>query len=353
VPLLGARYRDPAHREAFVRQMIGRLKVFPYVESVGVGPPPLVGGRGEGLREGFSSIVNFRDTTRTGSPSTTIWVKHVDPGYFDTYGIRVRSGRGFLATDDSSGPAVAVLNSTAARLLYHDRAAIGQSLSLRGLSRRGGQRTQVVGLIDDVLQRDVTIEANAEVLLPAAQQEAPAVLPTIAVRTSASPALTIASVKRALQETDPELAATRLESMVSVIDSSLARQTFLLSLLGVFAGLALVIAVVGLYAVVSHLVAARQMEIGTRLALGAQRNHVLRLVLGEGAVVLMVGVGIGITGALMLGRLLERFIFEVTPHDFTTLTLAPLVLASAAFLAMYLPARRASAVDPIITLRGE
>jgi putative ABC transport system permease protein len=353
VPLFGSEYRIEGRRARLYQQFGDRVRALPGVTAVGFGPPPLVGGRGESLREGFNMIFSHADSTGGERSSTTVFVKHIDAEYLDTYRIRLRAGRAFQPSDDSTGQRVAILSATAARRFFHDRDAIGQSLTLRVFTRGGQQAPVVVGVVDDVLQRDLTMEANPEVFLPLAQQPSIDGLPTVAVRTASATAPLIVALRQVLRDIDPQLAASRLEPMQAIIDASLERHAFLLLLLAVFAGLGLALSAIGLYAVISYLVTQRTLEIGIRMALGAQRHNVFGLVLREGALLTITGLAIGIAAALALSRLLAGFLFDVQPHDATTFVVAPTALAIVALLATMVPARRAAGVDPARAMKAE
>lgn len=210
----------------------------------------------------------------------------------------------------------------------------------------------VVGIVDDVLQRDVALSSNPEVFLAVAQQP-PVRAAMLAVKSSAPPAATIAAIQSTLRQIDPSLAATRLESMESVVEASLARFTFVQRLLTLFAGVGLVLAVLGLYAIISYLVIQRTTEIGVRIALGARERHVFEIVVGEAAVLTAIGVIIGLPLTLALTRLLSSFLFNVKPDDVAAIVGSPIVLAFVALGAASMPARRASRVDPAKTLRQD
>jgi putative ABC transport system permease protein len=352
VPLSGADYRVPGKRDRFIRELDQRVRSLPGVQHVGFGPPPLVGGRGEGLSEGYNMIMMHFDTVDGRRRRTTVFVKHIDPGYLDAYGIRLRSGRALDAQDDQAAPRVALLSATAARLYFPDRDPVGQTLDFPLFRRIPVPPVRVVGVVDDVLQRDLTMEANPEIFFPIAQHALDN-RPTVAVRTSGPTAPLIAALRRVLRDIDPEAAASRLEPMQDVIDASLSRHAFLLLLLGIFAGLGLVLSAIGLYAVISYLVMQRTLEIGIRMALGAQRSDVLGLVLREGVLLTATGLLIGISAALALTRFLSSFLFEVQPRDITTFAAAPIALSIIAMIAAVVPARRAAAVDPAIAMRAD
>jgi predicted permease len=352
LPLWGARFRDGTYGNEVTRRFVERVRAFPATRTVAVGPAPLVGGRGEGLREGFDMVFSYRDTTKRDTPWQTVWLKWVDPGYFTTYGVRVRTGRALSNQDDAPGARVAVINERAARLFFGDRNPIGQSLPMRMFKDSGAAR-QVVGVIGDELQRDVSIEAAPEILAPAAQRSYAAAMPTIAVRSSDDSRKVVADLQAALRATDPELAAARLEPMTTIVNRSLATHRLLVLMLASFGVLAVLIAVVGVYGLMAYLVAQREHEMGVRLALGAQRSNVLGMVLSEGGRIVATGVIAGLALAAGAGRLIASVAFDVRAADVATFVTVGGVLALAAIAAVFVPARRAANLDPATTLRAE
>jgi putative ABC transport system permease protein len=349
--LLSPEYRGTGRGEILMREVLSRARALPGVRGVAIGPPPLVAGRRDGVREGFNLLFSVRNPANPEN-TPTVWVKHVDHGYADVYRVRLRAGRLFSASDDSAAPKVAILTASAVKVFFPDRDPLNQVLNQRALTRGGVPAPVVVGVVDDILQRDLAMGAHPEVLLPAAQQPSASWAHTVSVRSTAPPEVIIGALRQILKSLDPTLPATRLQSMQSVVDASLRRHEFLVRLLGAFAALGLALSLIGLYAVVSYLVTQRTLEIGVRMALGAQRSDVLRLVLREGAVLIAVGLGVGVPAAIAFGKVLAGFLFEVKPTDAATLVTATLSLALVALVAAWVPARRASGIDPASTLRS-
>ncbi len=344
------RYETTSSARRLFDDLEERLRGLPGVQEVTFGEAPLVAGTQDGVREGFSMIFSIRRAGQD-SANTVMWANYVDAGYLATFHIPLLAGRGILATDDSTAPAVAVVTASAARILFGTDQAVGRALDHVPPNMSRGRDITVVGVVRDVRQRDVAVPAVPEVLLPVAQQDVLLRRGSIALRTTGDPDGLIRSVRRLLREVDPDLATTRLTTMQSVVDASLAPRRFLLLLMGAFAALAMALAVLGLYAVVSYLVARRTQEIGVRMALGATRADVRRLVLGEGARLVAIGIAVGAPAAYVLSQVLTNFLYEVEPHDGFTFAVAPLALAAAALLASWGPARRATRVDPASTLR--
>jgi predicted permease len=352
VPMSGAQTRDEGWRQRFTTDLRERIGALPGVKSVGFGPAPLVGGRGDGLREGFNTILYEQDSVQGERKTVLIFVKHVDPGYYATYGLRLRSGRWLETTDGPTSPAIAVLSASAAKRYFPSGDPIGRTLEQPAFKRMEMTPPIVVGVVDDVLQRDLAIDASPEIYLAVAQQRLTP-MPTVAVRVDGATAPIVAALRAVLRDIDPSLATSRLQPMEEIIQASLQRHTFLLLLLGIFAGLGLVLAGIGLYAVISYLVTQRTLEIGIRMALGAQRGDVLALVFREGAFLTVVGLAIGLAAAFAATRLLTSFLFEVQAHDVVTFAFAPIGLALVASVASLIPARRAATVDPVRAIRAD
>jgi hypothetical protein len=303
------------------------------------------------VREGFNTIMGYADSA-TGA-AAVVWVKAIDAGYLTTYRIRLAAGRDFRAADDSLAPRVAILNSAAVRLFFGSNKALDQTLplNLRFSRERNPPPVRVVGLVGDVLQRDLAIETVPEVYLPAAQTPVASVL--LAVRSTGPARNVVLALRQAIREIDPHVAATRLESMDDVVSASLARHTFLLYLLSVLSGLGIALSVIGLYAVVSYLVSQRTFEFGLRIALGAQSHNIFGLVLREAALLVGLGLVVGVPAALGLSKFIAAFLYEVKPHDVVTFATVPVLLCVVAFAAAYQPAQRAVRLDPAKTLRAD
>jgi putative ABC transport system permease protein len=331
---------------------VDRLRALPSTRTVGIGPAPLVGGRGEGLREGFDAIFTFVDTVTRRPPGQTVWLKWVDPGYFATYGVRIRAGRLLTANDDPSNERVVVISKRASKLFFGDRNPLGQTLPHQ-IPIDSLKVARVVGVIDDELQRDLSIDAAPEILAPIAQARRPSPNPTIAVRSTDAPSKVVADLRAALRATDPQVAAARLEPMTAIINRSLATHRLLVGMLASFGVLAVLIAVVGVYGLVAYFVAQREHEMGVRLALGAQRANVLAMMLAEGGRIVLLGVAVGWALAIGAGRLIASVAFDVHPANITTFVCAGGVLAIVAMAAVFVPSRRAATLDPAMTLRAE
>jgi putative ABC transport system permease protein len=269
------------------------------------------------------------------------------PGFFDAIGQRLVAGRGIAPTDDSAAVQVVIVNRRFAETMYPGGGAIGRRI----FSWRDERvAREIVGIVDDVRFGGVADTTRPVVYVPFAQDVYGAV--TVAVRTTGDPAALTAPVRRALAALDPEIAMARVRTMEAVKAESVAGQRFNALLLGAFAGLAALLAAVGLYGLLSYSVTQRARELGVRLALGATRGAVLRIVLGRSLRLVAVGSALGLAGALGLTRVLRSLLFETEPTDPLTLAGVTALLAGVALLASYLPARRAARMDPASTLRA-
>jgi predicted permease len=343
------RYPDEPSRRRLFERIEERLRAEVDVLHVGLGPLPLVAGLGDGVSDGFDIIMNMTGQRALGA----FWVKFVTPGYLEALRIPLRAGRPIEVGDHTDGPPVVVINEAAARLLFEGE-AVGRTIANTNPDLSRGRPLTVVGVVAAVRQRDVTEPAAPELFVPLAQQVGTESRQrTIVARTAGNPRDLLPVVRRIVRDIDPELATMRLTTMQTVVDESLVQYRFLMQLTGAFSALALVLAVVGLYAVVSYLVSQRQQEIGVRLALGAQRRQIVALVLTEGLWLVAGGIVVGVPAAFAFSRLSADMLYEVEPHDVQAFVAAPVVLAAVAVLAVILPALRASRLDPVRTMRVE
>lgn len=281
---------------------------------------------------------------------------HVIAGdYFKAVGIRLLAGRVFDSSDDDSSRATIIINSVVARQLFgSESAALGRQIRAMFEFTRSRPPRTVVGVVDVVKQMSVDEEPRPQVYVPLAQFTYPGL--TLVVRTAESVRDTrplLSQVKREVSAVDPLTTVKDARSLEDVVSSSMARQRFSMTLIGVFAVLALVLAIVGLYGVLALIVGQRRREIGVRLALGAQPGTVIRMILGEGAVMAAVGVGLGLAGALALTGVLKTLLYDIEATDLWTFSGAAVLVAAVAMAATYVPARRAARVDPKTALLGD
>jgi len=269
----------------------------------------------------------------------------VDVGYFSTIGVALRAGRDFVAADRAGTVSVAIVNETMATKYWPDQDPIGRRFRFD----TDTQPREIVGFVKTIKYQTIGEAPQPAVYVPLSQNYADAMV--LYVRSAGNPASTLQTVERELRAIDPEMPLENGATVVDVLDQSLWMMKLATGLLGVFGALALALASVGLYGVMAHTVGQRQREIGLRLALGADRAAVLRLVLTEAGALVAIGVAIGLACSAMASRGLASLLFGLSPIDPVAFGGASLLLAAVAFLAGYLPARRASRLDPVIALR--
>jgi predicted permease len=276
---------------------------------------------------------------------------YVAPGFFETLGLPLVAGRDFTPSDASEAPKVAVVNEVFARYFFKDQSPVGRRFGL-GRRKDKGYDVEIVGVVRDGKSASLREEPRRFVYVPFTQEPAVGGL-TYYVRSSVEPASFGAELRAAVARVDATLPVTRLKTMRAQIGESLFVERMVALLSGAFGLLATVLAAIGLYGVMSYAVAMRTREIGLRVALGADRSQVLRLVLREVAVLAVLGVGLGLPGGYGLGRLIESQLFGLSSRDPLTFGAATLALLATAFAAGLVPALRAARVDPMTALRYE
>jgi predicted permease len=260
--------------------------------------------------------------------------------------IPLREGRSFAPTDIATALPVIVVSRSLAERSWPGESAVGKRIRL--FTERP---LEVVGVVEDLRLTSLIAPVEPTIYIPLAQFGYPAM--SIVVKVAGDPLAIVPAMRRELRAVDPLLPLEEIRTMEAVLDASLAQRRFGMLLLGFFAVSALALVVIGLYGVIAYGVAQRTHEIGIRTALGASRWDVLRLVLGEGARVTAIGVGLGLAGALVLSRVLGRMLHEVSAVDPMTLGVVTMLLVVTALVASWMPARRAMSVEPVQALRGE
>jgi len=341
------RYRTPAQTDAFYQQLLGQMRALPGVQSVGatsilplsgVSAPPS----------------NFEIEGRAPAPGQVPphgdrWAVTAD--YFQTMQIPLLRGRAFTESDQAESQPVAIIDESMARQHWPDENPIGKRLSFQRDPQGNPVWREIVGLVGHVKPGSLEREARGQCYVPHRQLSAGGMF--LVVRTAHEPASLAASVRNVIRQADAELPVFRVTTMEQLVAASLAQRRFTLAAFGLFAGVALLLAAVGLYGVLAYVVAQRTHEIGVRLALGAQSGDVLRLIVGQGMELALAGLLIGLGGALALTRLLQPLLFGVRATDPMTFGGIALLLLLVAFLACWIPARRATKVDPLTALRHE
>jgi putative ABC transport system permease protein len=344
-------YEQPERVEAFVAAVEERLAALPGVVRVGaIFGLPLSGfDFSISMMSVDAQVLDEQEQARRPSPQMRI----VTPGYFDAMGIPLRGGRGISDLDRAGDPPVVVVSETAGRLIFGGADPIGHRFELGtrmglGRGRVGGE---VIGVVGDV--RDAALRAPPRPLIYAVHRQFPVGFLQVAVRTAGDPLALAEPARQAVAAVDPNVPVYRVRSLEGLLGASVSQARFMTLVLGLFATIALVLAAVGIYGVIAYAVAQRTRELGIRLALGARAADILWLVLRQGIILGGLGAALGLAGALVATRALERLLYQVTPSDPTTFTLGTLGLLAVALVATYLPARRAAGVDPVEALRHE
>jgi putative ABC transport system permease protein len=291
-----------------------------------------------------------------GRPSAVIdYYQLVMGDYFATMGIPIVTGRGFERTDVASQGKVAIVNETLARRIWKGQNPIGQRLRPRGGAFGVGEDDwhTVVGVAKDVRQRGVERPPGTELCVSLDQHGVAPPSMNVVMRTTLPPGALSRTVEGVVREVDAAVPVVRLRDMDSVFEESIRRPRLLAQLLAAFAGLALLLAAIGTYGVLSYMVTERRREIGIRVALGAARSHVLAQVMKQGLQVTALGVAIGLAGALAVNRLIASLLFGVRPTDTATIGFVIAAITAVALIASWLPAWRASRLDPNAVLRDE
>ena len=341
-------YKNP-DRLRFATTLQQRLASLPGVQSASLagGLPPL-----RRINANDTEIEGYQRTPDGPAQNVDYW-NVVGNDYFKTMKIHTVAGRTFEPADDGdSAQRVVVVNQALARRFWQGN-PIGRRVN-PGFANPKVWST-IVGVVEDTKNAGMDKPAAPELYLQAHQvaQFGLSTNMNFVVRTDGDPQTLAGSIRGAVREADPSLPVYGLRPMSEVVARSMVQPRFLSLLLATFAGIALFLAAIGIYGVMTYAVAQRTQEIGVRMALGAQRLHVLRLVFGQGFVLLAIGTAIGLGGAFALTRLMHSLLFEVAPTDPLTYSTVVVLLAVVALFACYIPARRATRVDPLVALRYE
>jgi len=338
--------RLPRDDRTFFPRSLQRVRALPGVRSAALVSQLPISGRGIGAW--FNRIDR---PLPPGTNPTGEAYRVVTPEYFETMGISLRRGRGIQTTDTRDAPVV-VVNEALVRKYYRGEDPLGKPVYLGAPDNRLFNQAPIVGVVSDTRDAGLGSDPLPTVYIPLA------VIPgwpsfSYVLRTQQEPNALIVAARSAIRELDPTLPVRNVESMDEVLATAVAPARWSTTLLGVFAGVALVIAVLGVFGVLSFVVTQRARELGIRIALGAAPAQVRRLVVARGVALVLAGVALGIVGAVALTRFMGALLFGVTPTDPATYVAVAVILVGAALLASYLPARRATRVDPILALRAE
>ena len=350
--LLRVQYQLPASRypqsmaafphfpelSGFHRELIRRVEAIPGVVSASVsanGP----------LEAGFTNSFVIVGREAEAEHQAEIYIRSVSPSYFPTAGVALRRGRLLSDQDDATAPAVLLINESGARRYFPDGNAVGQQLRFWGQARR------IVGVVADEKFEGPGAETPPAVYPPLWQ--VPFATVSLLVRTHADPMAVLPQVRAAVRNLDPQVALYGVTTMDEALSQSIGKQRFTMRLLGAFALLALVLAMIGVHGTLSYAVTQRSREMGIRMALGAQRGAVRRLIVRQGMRLSFLGIAAGLVGALAATRLLRTLLYGLTSTDLVTYAVVTSVIAIVSALASFLPARHATRIDPAITLRTE
>jgi putative ABC transport system permease protein len=345
IALSDAEYSKPEQIRSFYSGLLDRIQKLPGVRSAGAASLiPLSGQSSSGTLTIDSQSVPMEDT----EPEADQRV--VTPGYFQAMGISLVRGRFFEDRDSDTAPPVAIVDESLAQLFWPNQDPIGKRVHPGGRGPSTSWVT-VVGVVRHVRNRTLEARSRVEVYWP--QNQRPSGAMTLAILTSGNPMSLAPTIQREVAAIDPDLPIYRVRTMTEVMGDSVARRKLALILLAVFACVALLLASVGIYGVTSYVVTQRQREIGLRMALGAGRGQVLRLMIRQGMGTILAGLGIGMLLALLLTRLIGGMLFAVRPADPLALGGAAILLMLVALFAIFIPARRASRINPMQALRYE
>jgi predicted permease len=345
VGLPPGQYPDPEARSRFVERLLAELKTVPVIEASATSDGvPLNGSRSGSPYarvDGNPLPLNQRPLGLT---------RAVSPGFLKTFGIPLLAGRDFDERDGVDKPQVVLLSKSTAQRLFPNEDPLGKRIFF-GTDNNTGLPAEVVGVVGDVRSLRLDRANDVEFYRPWPQRSGPFFWVT--VRTAVKPEAAAGMVRSALNKLDPGLPIIQPNTMNQIVDESLGQRRLTMTLLGVFAGIALVLAMVGIYGAVAYTVEQRTGEIGVRMALGAQTADVLRLVVRQGMTPVVIGLVLGLAAALALGQLLTAQLYEVSANNPALLGATSITLAVVALLACLIPARRASLVNPIEALRTE
>jgi putative ABC transport system permease protein len=342
VSLVSPRYDDPRRRESFFRELQERTQSAPGATSAGfISELPL---SGEG-NDTFFTITERPPANPNENEDADFRVVAGD--YFGAMRIPLLAGRNFESQDASEDRQVLVVNEPFAKKFFPHESAIGKHVKLFEGKSQFAIR-EIVGIVGGNKHFALQESLRPEMFIPDSHMRM-----SVVVRGAGDPAALATAVRQALHQIDPDEATSTFRTMTDVVSSSAANDRFNTLLLGAFGAIALLLTAAGIFGVLSYLVTQRTQEIGLRMALGAQQADVLRVIVGHGLRLMLVGLGIGVAGALIVTRWMSSVLFGVKPTDPLTFTVVAIVLGAVAFLASYIPARRAMRVDPMVALRYE
>ena len=341
-----SKYPGRVERAAFFRQLLERVGSLPGVESAGLTTSLPLTSKGNAL-----------GITVEGRPEPPpdeipiIVTRVINPDYFRTMSIPLLQGRIFSEQDREDGAFVVIIDEAMARKLWPDEDPLGKRIKMGGYNSTSPWRS-VVGVVKEVRQFELDAAPRPQMYVPFPQT---AVFPPqdLVLRTSGDPLSMVSAVRSAVWAIDKDQPVSTVRTMEDIMAASVAKQRFNMLLLGIFAVVALILAAVGIYGVMSYLVTQRTREIGLRMALGAQRSDVLKLVVGQGLKLVAIGVALGLFAAFALTRYMSSLLFGVSATDPVTFIIISVTPVAIALLASYIPARKATRIDPMRALHYE
>ena len=336
-------YREPFQQSQFATALLDRLKNVPGVEAVGISSAiPLVSVVDVGIRFQRPGIAD------TGpGPGTTANYYKITPEYLRVLQIPLIRGRLITEQDMATSPPVVLINETMARRFYADEDPIGKRLDISGPT----YMREIVGIVGDIKQESLRTPTPPQVYEPFAQKPGPTI--KVLLRARSNPIHLAGTVRQEVRAIDSGQPISDALPMEEIVARSLTRDRFSVFVLGAFACLALILAAVGLYGVVAYIVTQRTNEIGVRIALGAEPRGIQRLVVFQSLRMVLIGLGLGLAGAIAMTGILRSLLYEVQPRDPVTFAVVTLMLVVVALAAAFLPARRAARIDPVLALRAE
>ncbi|HKY06125.1 MAG TPA: ABC transporter permease, partial [Blastocatellia bacterium] len=342
---LGADAYPPEKRHIFFKEMTEQIESIPGIESAALSYSIPI----DGSNWNSVFIVGDKPVPPRAELHDAAFTP-VSANYFKTLGVRLLKGRLFNETDTPTSPKVIVINETLANRLWPGEDSVGKRIK-QGFPESDTPWREVVGVVSDVKLNGIERSVPMQVFLPTAHE--PARSFALIIRTKSEPHAFASTIEQTIRSLDKDLPVYGVRSMDQLLGNGIAQQRLMMVLLGGFAVLALVLAAVGIYGVMSYAVAQRTHEIGIRMAMGARPKDVLRLIVGQGMTLTVIGVSLGLASAFGLTRLMTKLLFGVSATDPVSYLVLTLVLTVVAFLACYLPARRATKVDPMVALRYE
>jgi putative ABC transport system permease protein len=349
LPLSPKVYAQSAQRMGFFDRLVERARTLPGVQSAGGAMVLPVTGSGRAIHFNIQGR-----PPKTPKDYIIMGYRPVTPGYLETLHVPLLQGRLIKDSDTERSPYVVVVNESLAKEFFPGESALGKRIQIGALPESDVPWMEIVGVVGNMKQ-SLASEPKSEVYVPYRQADSliPIFTMSLVMRTARDPHAEVSALRSAVHNLNPNQPLVKIRTMQENIATSVSDSHFRTVLLGIFAASALLLSLIGLYGLIAYSVAQRTSEIGVRMALGAQREDILRMVVGQGLKLVLIGVGVGLAGALVLSRLLTQFLYGVVPDDPATFIGVAVILTAVAAIACWIPARRATRVDPIVALRYE